>query len=307
VARWRALFAANLVDPPSHTISVRARVLAWAAGRFGSSLVLPLVIADETREFSAYLDLADHASQKATRDAALTIASETAEHAQQLAASMGGEGEPWHTFLGSGYLRGIVYGFNDGLTANFGLVAGVIGADVPPGVVIVTGVAGALADALSMGASGYLAAKSEGEVAARQEALEREEIRLMPDIEEDELALIYESKGLHPTRARELAKELMRDPESALSVKMHDELGIQPPGVSPWGDYLSRLPFCGAHAASFQRAAPIKPTAALRIVRVAQSADTRGEVTNDLPQHRPLLSHLFHMTGECSDGPLGHL
>ena len=94
-----------------------------------------------------------------------------------------------------GYLRSVVYGFNDGLTANFGLVAGVIGANVAPHIVIISGVAGAIADALSMGSSGYLAAKSEAEVQAHQIEMERHEMRLMPDLEEDELAVIYEAKG----------------------------------------------------------------------------------------------------------------
>ena len=62
-------------------------------------------------------------------------------------AAYGREGEPWHILPGGGYLRSVVYGFNDGLTANFGLVAGVIGADVAPHLVIVTGMAGAMADA----------------------------------------------------------------------------------------------------------------------------------------------------------------
>ena len=65
---------------------------------------------------------------------------------------------------------------------------------------MVSGVAGALADALSMGSSGYLAAKSEAEVHAHQIEMERHEMRLMPDLEEQELALIYEAKGLPPDR-----------------------------------------------------------------------------------------------------------
>ena len=91
-----------------------------------------------------------------------------------------------------------MYGFNDGLTANFGLVAGVIGAVVgrQHHTVIVAGVAGLIADALSMGSSGYLAAKSEQEVYANEIAMERDEIALMPEIERDELALIYEAKGM---------------------------------------------------------------------------------------------------------------
>ena len=125
-------------------------------------------------------------------------------HARELSEVMGREGEPWHVGGAGGLLRSIVYGFNDGLTANFGLVAGVIGASVTPHVVIITGLAGAIADALSMGSSGYLAAKSEAEVQAHQIEMERQEMRLMPELEEEELALIYEAKGLPPgTRARD--------------------------------------------------------------------------------------------------------
>ena len=233
--RWRELFAANQATPPEHTPSTRTRLLAWIAGRFGSSAILPFVVAEETREVSAYLRLADRTTQKA-HETAVAIASESATHAKELSEAIGREGEPWHGAPGGGYLRSIVYGFNDGLTANFGLVAGVIGADVAPHIVIVTGVAGALADALSMGSSGYLAAKSEAEVTERQVALERDEIRLMPDLEEEELALIYEAKGLSPSRARETAHALMRDPQRALATKVQEELGIQPPAVTPIGD-----------------------------------------------------------------------
>ena len=60
-------------------------------------------------------------------------------HARELSEAMGREGEPWHVGGSGGYLRSVVYGFNDGLTANFGLVAGVIGAIVAPHIVIITG------------------------------------------------------------------------------------------------------------------------------------------------------------------------
>ncbi len=236
--RWRELFAANLATTPAHSPSLRTRLLAWMAARFGSSTVLPFVLADETREVGAYLRLADRSTQQPAHDTAVAIASESATHARELSEAIGRTGEPWHGAPGGGYLRSVVYGFNDGLTANFGLVAGVIGADVAPHIVIVTGVAGALADALSMGSSGYLAAKSEAEVTERQVALERDEIRLMPDLEEQELAIIYEAKGLSPARARETAHALMRDPERALHTKVQEELGIQAPAVSPLADGL---------------------------------------------------------------------
>jgi len=112
----------------------------------------------------------------------------------------------------------------------------VIGANVEPRLVIIAGLAGALADALSMGASGYLAAKSEGEVAARQIAIEKEEFRLMPDLEEQELAIILEAKGLAADRARETAHAMMVDPQRALDTKVQEELGIQRPSVTPMVD-----------------------------------------------------------------------
>ena len=236
VQRWQQLFKAQNAPLPDHAPSFQTRLLAWVAGRFGSSLVLPIMVRQESREVASYIRLARHAKQQSTHDAAMAIATESAEHAQDLSDSLGNEGEPWHITAGAGYLRSVVYGFNDGLTANFGLVAGVIGADVAPNIVIVTGVAGALADALSMGSSGYLAAKSESEVAARQIAIEKEEIRLMPDLEEKELALILEAKGLSPERARETAHSMMRNPAQALETKVQEELRIQPPAVTPLAD-----------------------------------------------------------------------
>jgi hypothetical protein len=169
--------------------------------------VLPLMLAEEGREVQAYLGMARQSTHRQTHKAAVDIAADSAVHARELSEMMGREGEPWHVGGSGGYLRSIVYGFNDGLTANFGLVAGVLGANVAPHIVIISGVAGAIADALSMGSSGYLAAKSEAEVQAHQIDLERQEMRLMPDLEEEELAIIYEAKGLPPiARARPLAR-----------------------------------------------------------------------------------------------------
>jgi vacuolar iron transporter family protein len=238
VERWRSLFHEHGGDVPPHSPSMRSRMLAAVARILGSGAVLPLIIAEESREVGSYLRLARTATDKTTHDTAVAIATESAEHAQHLSSSIGHEGEPWHGLAAGGYLRSVVYGFNDGLTANFGLVAGVIGASVEPHLVVVTGIAGAFADALSMGSSGYLAAKSEAEVAARQIAIERDELRLMPDLEEKELALILEAKGLTPENARESAEAMMRDPKRALETKVQEELRIQPPSVSPLADGL---------------------------------------------------------------------
>src|SRR5213078_5041650 len=142
---------------------------------------------------------------------ALILARESADHATTLGEIAGKGAEPWHRTESGGFLRNVVYGFNDGLTANFGLVAGVIGAAVQPHVIMISGVAGMIADALSMGSSGYLAAKSEQEVYEHEIAMEKEEIALMPEVEMEEMELQYQAKGVDPRTARLMAEDVMRD------------------------------------------------------------------------------------------------
>ncbi len=206
--------------------SLQARVTARLGRWLGSGFLLPFLLREEGREVRSYLHLHRRSTGGPAQEVALTLARESAQHAETLAGITGQPGEPWHRTGSGGFLRNVVYGFNDGLTANFGLVAGVIGAAVAPHVVLISGVAGMLADALSMGSSGYLAAKSEQEVYAHEIAMEREEIRLMPEVEEEELALVYEAKGIDRHRAREMAAEVMRDPAQALAEKVREELKI---------------------------------------------------------------------------------
>jgi vacuolar iron transporter family protein len=234
--RWEELFAQSGRPLPAYATAGRTRLLAWVAKRFGTSVILPLMLAEEGREVQAYLGMARQSTHRQTHKAAVDIAADSAVHARELSEMMGREGEPWHVGGSGGYLRSIVYGFNDGLTANFGLVAGVLGANVAPHIVIISGVAGAIADALSMGSSGYLAAKSEAEVQAHQIDLERHELRLMPDLEEEELAIIYEAKGLPAERARETARAMMQDPSLALDTMVREELNIHPADLAPLRD-----------------------------------------------------------------------
>lgn len=239
VGRWEGVLAEQGgVVPSGRKPSGRARLVAWVARKVGSGAVLPMILREEGREVAAYLRLARQSTDQATSETAAVLAADSALHAQELAGIIGKPGEPWHSSEAGGYLRSVIYGFNDGLTANFGLLAGVIGANFEPRTVVISGIAGALADALSMGASGYLAAKSQAEVHAHDIEMERYEIRLMPDIEEDELALIYEAKGLEPAMARSTAHALMADPEKALATKVREELNIAETSVSPLNDGL---------------------------------------------------------------------
>jgi VIT1/CCC1 family predicted Fe2+/Mn2+ transporter len=235
---WSALLAQHGRSPGRHRPTARTRLLAFLGRRIGPGFLLPMLLAEEGREVKAYLDMHRTTSHGvAGRDEALVLAKESAEHATTLNGIAGRTGEPWHKTGAGGFLRNVVYGFNDGLTANFGLVAGVLGATVTTTEtyhhVIVAGVAGLIADALSMGSSGYLAAQSEREVYAHEIAMERDEIEMMPEIERDELALIYEAKGMDRDSAFRIATQVMADPERMLAEQVQEELGISESATSP--------------------------------------------------------------------------
>ncbi len=237
-AIWRRLLEENGRPPGTFRPSARARILALMGKQFGTASLVQLLLREEGREVREYLTMhRETHPETAGRAEALQLAKESAEHATELAhlAGVADDGEPWHRVESGGFLRNVVYGFNDGLTANFGLVAGVLGATATQQheAVVVAGVAGVIADALSMGSSGYLAAKSEQEVHDHEIAMERDEIAYMPELERDELALIYETKGMAPDAARALANEALKDPEKMLQEKVQAELGIGEPTTSP--------------------------------------------------------------------------
>jgi predicted membrane protein (TIGR00267 family) len=234
---WARVLKEHGVDTPVFKPSPRTKLMAFLAKRFGSGFLTTILLKEEGREVRSYLTLYNETAAGSAKDAARQLARESAEHAGDLAQLTSDGPEPWHRTGSGGFLRNVIYGFNDGLTANFGLVAGVIGAtniNTQIHIVLVTGIAGALADALSMGASGFLAAKSEQEVYDNEIAMERDEIELMPEVEEAELALIYEAKGLTADRAREIAHEVMQSPQKALEEKVREELGIGEAHATPF-------------------------------------------------------------------------
>ena len=226
VERWQEMLTAYDIKFGQQQPTLKARLMAWYAHRFGSEFPLSRMLGEEASEVKDYLTLHRNSTLADAKETALDLARESAQHTESLQELTGTTDEPWHKTESGGMLGNIVYGFNDGLTANFGLVAGVIAATSDLSTILVTGIVGTVADALSMGASGYLAAKSEQEVYEHEIEVEREEIRLMPDIEEDEFALLYEARGIPKDQARLLAQEVMSDPERALEEKIQAELKI---------------------------------------------------------------------------------
>jgi len=213
--------------------TIKAKLLSKFTKKFGPSLLSKLMLKEESSEVKSYLSLYKNSSSSQTKDIALLLARDSASHAKSLMVSDSKTTEPWHIAESGGILRNIVYGFNDGLTANFGLIAGVIGAAAQSHVILISGIAGMIADSLSMGSSGYLAAISEKEVYENERAMEAEEIRLMPELEIEELALIYEAKGIEKNEALQRAREIMQNPQQALEDKMHEELGLAKRQITP--------------------------------------------------------------------------
>jgi predicted membrane protein (TIGR00267 family) len=257
VVVWSDLLAKHGHPPAAFRPSGRARLLAAFGRWFGPGFLLPMLLEEEGREVKAYLDMHRETPVGAPGGAeALTLARESADHATTLAEIAGKGGEPWHKTSSGGFLRNVVYGFNDGLTANFGLVAGVIGAGIvnQHQAVVVAGVAGLIADALSMGSSGYLASKSEREVYEYEISMEKTEVELMPEIERDELAVIYEAKGMDRESAHMLATRIMADPAQMLKEQVQEELKIGEFTVSPFREgWITGL------ATAFGAAIPVFP------------------------------------------------
>ena len=123
-----------------------------------------------------------------------------------------------------GWLRAAVLGANDGIVSVAGLVVGVAASGATPSTILLTGVAGLVAGAMSMAAGEYVSVQSQADAEAAALALEKSELRDMPDGELAELTQIYVGRGLEPALARQVAEQLTA--RDALTAHMRDELGI---------------------------------------------------------------------------------
>jgi len=226
--------------PPAGRPRVRIRFILAVARLFGTRSVAELVRSLEGDEEALYLD-------QGSEDVASIVADER-EHAEiwrrldnRTGAEAGGTGaEAWHRSGQSGTLRASIFGVSDGLVSNLSLVMGFVGAAAANQLVVLAGVAGLLAGAFSMAAGEWISMTSQRELFERQIELEREELKVMPEQEELELAAVYRRKGIPDADARRLAHRLMADPEVALDTKAREELGLDPDQLgSPWGAAIS--------------------------------------------------------------------
>jgi len=134
--------------------------------------------------------------------------------------------EKRHRSVGGNAIRAAVLGGNDGLVSNFSLVMGIAGATTNQQGVLLAGVAGLLAGALSMALGEWISVKSSQELYENQMQLEMEELEINPEGEKQELKLIYMAKGIPEDQAAEIVEELMKNKTLAHEVLVKEELGI---------------------------------------------------------------------------------
>jgi VIT1/CCC1 family predicted Fe2+/Mn2+ transporter len=140
-----------------------------------------------------------------------------------------------HADVSGGWLRPAVFGAMDGLVTNIALIAGVGGGGVSSKSVVLTGFAGLVAGAISMGLGEYTSVRTQNDQVAHEVAKERHELEHNPDVEAEELAAMWISRGLPTDLAREVAQAVGRNPDEALRVHAQEELGVNPHEMpSPW-------------------------------------------------------------------------
>ncbi len=233
---------------PSFREGLKTRLFRWSAMRFGTSAVVSIISKIESEAASGYDGQSDAES--------VNMPADERSHARilntlSMADSIKGgksvaQVESRHKSSGGNALRAGVLGANDGLVSVFNLVMGVAGAGVKNSEILLTGLAGLLAGALSMALGEWLSVQSSRELAQHQIDIEKSELESSPEAEEEELALIYQAKGVDEASAAEIAKQIMESRGGALDTLIREELGINPEdlGGSAWeAAYTSFLLF----------------------------------------------------------------
>ncbi len=232
-AHWVALLGEHAHGVPA--VSLRTRLLAPLARRFGSVFVLALAQRAESRSPYAVDAHATPAMAADERIHGEVVRGLAARGRQRL----------------SGTFRAAVFGANDGLVSNLALVMGIGAAGLGPGTVLLTGLAGLLAGALSMGAGEYVSVRSQRELLDASTP-DPEAHTALPhlDVDANELALVYRARGMSEEDAVAHARSILADYDPAaaaaraadVEAEQHEAIG------SAWGAALSSFAFFASGA-----------------------------------------------------------
>lgn len=231
--RWVRLIESAGQEVPQYRPTVRVRVLGWMARHFGTRRVIPIISSMEASDEPGYLSQPEAAglpAQERAHSRALRAMEDGVSSQDAIIGS-----ERWHIVSGGGSLRAAVFGVNDGLVSNFSLVMGFAGAEAKPEYILLAGVAGLLAGSFSMAAGEYISMRAQRELFEQQIAMEQQELEMSPKEEEEELALIYQAKGIPENEAAILARRIIANPKTAIDTLAREELGLNPSELgSPW-------------------------------------------------------------------------
>jgi vacuolar iron transporter family protein len=213
-----AILAGDLGETPGYAPSVRARVVAQVVRWWGPRRARHVLAAMKVRGLAMYIGDLDAGHEMPTSTEGLG-----ARHRR-----------------GGGNLRAAVFGVNDGLLSNTSLILGVSGAGADARAVLLTGIAGLLAGAFSMASGEYVSVRAQREMYEHQIAEESAELDRYPHEEAEELALVYEARGVPIDEARAMTAKLVQDKAKMLATLTREELGLNPDDLgSAWGAALS--------------------------------------------------------------------
>ncbi len=245
--KWEQKLAELGVEPPQEQRSLKMRFQGWLRRQLGTDAALRQLEGEEDKDIARYEAQARSINDVEAQTMLREVRREEESHGRvirEIIGPIGPQGmldvmlrrERWHK-RGGGWLGDAIYGANDGLGAVFGIVSGVAGytGGAASNLVLISGLAGMLASALSMGSGAFLATKSEREVYQAEIGREKREIEEDPEEEQEELALFYQLKGFTEDESRMLASRLAEKPEQFLRTLAHEELGLSEDSFpNPW-------------------------------------------------------------------------
>jgi VIT1/CCC1 family predicted Fe2+/Mn2+ transporter len=225
IARKEKINLENIFRP-----SWRAKTLNAIGRIFGYNYVLGALMDTEKSISNAMIVTKKKANHKITGGESnhVSILRTILEKEKKVTGAQLSKFESRHRSVGGNAIRAAVLGGNDGLVSNFSLIMGVAGATTEQEGVLLAGIAGLLAGALSMSLGEWISVKSSQELYENQMDIEMEELETNPEGEMKELALIYIAKGVPSEQAYKMASEIMSDKTLAHDVLIKEELGINP-------------------------------------------------------------------------------
>ncbi len=262
--RWERKLQELGAHVPEEKYSFTSQLKGWARRQLGTEAALRHMEGEEDRDIARYEAQASSIDDAEAQDMLREVRREEESHGRvirEIISPIGPQGmldvmlrrERWHK-RGGGWLGDAIYGANDGLGAVFGIVSGVAGATGAAGssgshIVLISGLAGMLASALSMGSGAYLATKAQREIHEAEINRERTEIQEDPEEERAELSLMYQLKGFTEDEADMLSQRLAEQPEQFLRTMAHEELGLSDESVpNPWTSAVSAMISTGVGA-----------------------------------------------------------